>query len=225
MVVLEAPERISDLTVRIWDRVLEEPMWEHVLTAEEIASGRYTLPDFDLGASEFAQKHWDQLMEGYLPDPVLQVVFTAHIDDGEQTFTEEAEAAYELWVGARYDLKDPNEDFLHTFMEETTYPDCFVIRIDPAPYGELNLYYGEDAELQPGDLSVILKADGQTLSGDGWHMEKAETVYDEGTLYAYALVIPRPESLPEHGTAEVYITRKLIHYPATVSTEMHTVEY
>ena len=154
-----------------------------------------------------------------------RIVFTAHIDDGEQTFTEEAEAAYELWVGARYDLKDPNEDFLHTFMEETTYPDCFVIRIDPAPYGGLNLYYGEDAELQPGDLSVILKADGQTLSGDGWHMEKAETVYDEGTLYAYALVIPRPESLPEHGTAEVYITRKLIHYPATVSTEMHTVEY
>ena len=225
-VVLEAQDKMTAVTVRLWDRVLEETMWEHPFTAEDIAHGRYGIPDFDLGASEFAKKHWDQLMEGYMPDPILEVAFTVRTETGEEvTHTKRAEAAYELWISGRYDLKDPNEDFLHTFMEETTYPDCFVVRIDPSPYGELNMIYGEDVQLQPGDVAVILKADGQVLSGDGWHMERTEIVQEEGTFYAYALVIPRPESLPEHGTVEISITRKLIHYPTSMTTDIHSIEY
>ena len=225
-VTLEAQDKMTAVTVRMWDRVLAETMWEYALAAGEIASGWYMLPDYDLGASEFASRHWDELMAGYLPDPVLQVTYTTRAEDGtEETHTEEAEAADELWISDRYDLKDPNEDFLHYFMEETTYPDCFVVRIDPGPYGELNMSYGEDVELQPGDTAVILKADGQTLPGDGWHMVKTETIIDEGIFYTYALVIPRPESLPEHGTVEIQITRKYIHYPTQVSTDIHLIEY
>jgi len=224
-VVLEAQDKMTAVTARIWDRVLEETMWEYPFTAEDIARGWYTFPEFDLGASEFARNHWDQLMAGYEPDPILEVVCTARTDDGEETFTEQAEAAYELWISDRYDLKDPDEDFLHYFMEETTYPDCFVVRMDPSPYGELNMTYGEDVELQPGDVSVILKAGGQRLSGDGWHMEKTVIVREEGTFYAYALVIPRPDSLPEHGSVEIVITRKLIHYPTSMATNIHAIEY
>ncbi len=225
-VVLEAQDKMTAITVRLWDRVLEETMWEYPFAESDIARGWYQLPEYDLGASEFAQKHWDQLMAGYLPDPVLQVVFTARTEEGaEETSTEQAEAANELWISDRYDLKDPNEDFLHTFLEQTTYPDCFVVRIDDSPYGELNMTYGEDVELQPGDVSVILKADGQMLPGDGWHMERTEIETDEGTLYAYALVIPRPENLPKHGTVEISITRKFIHYPTQMDMSIHTIEY
>ena len=224
-VVLEAQDKMTAVTARIWDRVLEETMWEYPFTAEDIARGWYTFPEFDLGASEFARNHWDQLMAGYEPDPILEVVCTARTDDGEETFTEQAEAAYELWVSARYDLDNQAEDFLYYFMEETTYPGCFVVRMDPSPYGELNMTYGEDVELQPGDVSVILKAGGQRLSGDGWHMEKTVIVREEGTFYAYALVIPRPDSLPEHGSVEVVITRKFIHYPTSMATNIHAIEY
>ncbi len=224
-VVLEAQDKMTAVTVRIWDRVLEETMWEYPFTAQDIARGWYTFPEYDLGASEFAKAHWDQLMAGYEPDPVLEVICTARTDDGEQTFTEQAEAAFELYISGRYDLKDPDEDFLHYFLEETTYPDCFVVRIDPSPYGELNMTYGEDVELQPGDVSVILKAGGQKLSGDGWHMEKTVIVREEGTFYAYALVIPRPDSLPEHGSVEIAITRKLIHYPTSMVTNIRALEY
>lgn len=225
MVILEAQDKMTAVTARIWDRGLGEAMWEYPFTAEDIARGWYTFPEYDLGASEFAKKHWDQLMAGYEPDPILEVICTARTDDGEQTFTEQAEAVDELWINGRYDLKDPDEDFLHYFMEETTYPDCFVVRIDPSPYGELNMTYGEDVELQPGDVAVILKVEGKTLSGDGWHLERTEIVYEEGTLYAYALVIPRPHSLPEHGSVEISITRKLIHYPTYTTTNIHTIEY
>ena len=224
-VVLEAQDKMTAVTARIWDRVLEETMWEYPFTTEDIARGWYTFPEFDLGASEFARNHWDQLMAGYEPDPILEVVCTARTDDGEETFTEQAEAAYELWISDRYDLDNQAEDFLYYFMEETTYPGCFVVRMDPSPYGELNMTYGEDVELQPGDVSVILKAGGQRLSGDGWHMEKTVIVREEGTFYAYALVIPRPDSLPEHGSVEIAITRKFIHYPTSMATNIHAIEY
>lgn len=224
-VTLEGQDRMSAVTVRLWDRVLEETVWEDALPAEEIARGWYAVPEFDLGASEFAQKHWDQLMAGYEPDPILEVICTVQTEEGERTFTEQAEAADELWISARYDLKDPNEDFLYSFMEQTTYPDCFVVRIDLSPYGNVNMAYGENAALQPGDVSVTLSVNGQTLSGDGWRLEKTETAYEEGTFYACALVIPRPSSLPEHGAVEIRILRKLIHFPAETITDIHTIEY
>ena len=71
---------------------------------------------------------------------------------------------------------------------------------------------------------MTLSVNGETLSGDGWHLEKTETVYDEGMLYAYALVIPRPASCPEHGTVHVWIVQRLLHFESIV-TRIMTVEY
>ena len=224
VVALEAREKMESVSVRLYDPILEETVWEYSLTDEDLAKGIFVLEDFDLSQTEYAHRHFDRLMAGYEPDPILEVVYTARTDDGEQTFTEQAEAADELQVSARYDLKDPEEDFLYTFLERTTYPDCFVVRIDPSPYGELNIRYGESGELQPGDVSVTLSVNGETLSGDGWHLEKTETVYDEGMLYAYALVIPRPASCPEHGTVHVWIVQRLLHFESIV-TRIMTVEY
>lgn len=225
-VLLEGQESITAVTVRMVDRGNGETIWEHALTAEEIASGAFEMKDYDLYAGEYIESRWDQVMQGYEPDPILQVTYTAVGADGaEETVTREAEAAYELWVSSRYDLKDPADDFLSYFMEQTTYPDSFVIRIEDTPYGELNISYGEDAALQPGDVAVTITVNGQTLSGEGARLVRTETVYDEGSLYAYAFVVPRPASLPEQGTAQITITRRLISYPDATRTDQKTVEY
>ena len=71
---------------------------------------------------------------------------------------------------------------------------------------------------------MTLSVNGETLSGDGWHLEKTETVYDEGMLYAYALVIPRPASCPEHGTVQAHIVQKLLHANFTVIKDF-PIEY
>lgn len=156
-------------------------------------------------------------MEGYEPDPVLEVVYTVRTDAGPETFTEQIEPSDELWISVRYDLKDPEEDFLHYFMGETTYPDCFVLRIDPSPFGELNVIYGESAALRPGDVAVTLTLDGQPIPADTCRLEITSQTYDGQTLYAYAFVMPRPASFPDHGTADVRIMRKLLSFDLAVA--------
>ena len=224
-VTLTNQGRLSAVSLRLWDPVQEETIWAYDLTAEEMALGEYMFRDYDLYGEEYVQSHLDLLREGYEPDPVLEVTYTFLTAGGEETRSIRTKAAYEVWIGARYDLKDPAEDFLSYFMEETTYPDSFVLRIDPCPYGDLTICYGEDAELQPGDVAVTVTVNGQTLSGEGARLEKTETVYTGGILYAYAYVIPRPASCPEQGTAELRITRRLISYPDTTRTDIKTVEY
>lgn len=224
-VVLTASESMEAVTVRLFDRVLQEPIWTYDLTGEDMARGVYAFSNYDLYAGEFVQSHLDQVRQGYEPDPVLEVAYTFRTDDGETTLTERTEAADELWVSARYDLKDPGEDFLSYFLEETTYPDCFVVRVEGTPYEDLHVSYGEDGALGSGDVSVTLLADGQPVPVEGCHLERTETTYDGGTLYAYAFVIPRPDSFPDHGAVEIRVTRRLIHYPDHTVTDIKTVEY
>ena len=226
-ILLDAKEKISAVTARMIDRGNNgEPIWEHVLTEDEISFGWYILSDFNLYGEEYAKAHMDQIRQGYEPDPVLEVTYTARTDDGtEETVTKQAEAAYELWVSARYDLVNQEEDFLYYFMEETTYPGSFVVRIDPTPYGDLNIYYGEGPELQPGDISVTVTVDGQQIPADSCYLDKTEIVSDQGTLYRYAFVMPRPDFFPEHGKAEITISRRLISYSNHTKTDTRTIEY
>ena len=96
VVALEAREKMESVSVRLYDPILEETVWEYSLTDEDLAKGIFVLEDFDLSQTEYAHRHFDRLMAGYEPDPILEVVYTARTDDGEQTFTEQAEAADEL---------------------------------------------------------------------------------------------------------------------------------
>ena len=217
---------MTAVTVRMIDRGNGETIWEHALDEGEIAFGWYALSNFNLYAEEYVHDHWGEVMQGYEPDPVLELTYTVRNDDGtEETFTEEAEPAYELWIGARYDLKDPSEDFLYYFMEQTTYPDAFVIRIEDTPYGDLNVSYGSEMPQEAGGVAVSVRIGGQTIPGENAYLEKTETVYPEGTLYAYALVIPRPASFPEQGTAEITIQRRLLSYPSHTQTDIKLVEF
>ena len=225
-VMLDAQDKMEAVTVRLIDRGNGEIMWEHELSEDEIAFGWYALSNYDLYASEYAWNHMDQVRQGYEPEPVLEVTYTARGDDGTaETVTEQAEAAYELWISARYDLQDPSQDFLSYFMEETTYPDCFVVRIDPSPYGDLTISYGKNVDLQPGDVSVTVTVDGQQIPAESCYLKKTEILRGEGRFYSYAFVMPRPESFPEHGTAEITITRRLINYPTHTRSDLKNVDY
>ena len=145
--------------------------------------GEYMFSDYDLYGEEYVQAHLDLLREGYEPNPLLEVTYTVLTEGGEETRSIRAEAAYEVWIGARYDLKDPAEDFFHYFLN------------------------------------------GQTLSGEGAHLEKNVMFSSEGILFAYAYVIPRPASCPEQGTAELSVTRRLSSYPEITRTDVKTIEY
>ena len=226
-IMLEAQEKISAVTARMVDRGNNgETIWEHVFTEEEISFGWYFLSDFNLYGEEYVKAHMDLIRQGYEPDPVLEVTYTARTDDGiEETVSKQADPVYELWVSARYDLDNQAEDFLYYFMEETTYPGCFVVRIDPTPYGDLNIYYGEGLELQPGDVFVTVTVDGQQIPADSCYLIKTEIVSGQGTLYGYAFVMPRPDSFPEHGKAEITLGRRLIHYANHTKTDTKFIDY
>ena len=76
---------MESVTVRMVDRVLGETIWEYAFAEEDMERGVYTLSGYDLYAGEFMQKHWDQLMQGYEPDPVLEVSYTIPTDHGPAT--------------------------------------------------------------------------------------------------------------------------------------------
>ena len=141
------------------------------------------------------------------------------------TVTEQAEPAYEPWISVRYDLKDPSEDFLAYFMEQTTYPDCFVVRVEDTPYGNLYVAYGAAEDLPAGGVAVTVTVDGQTLPGDDCRLETETFAYEGTTFYTYLLIVPRPESLPAEGKAQVIVTRRLLSYPDIVRTDVKEVSF
>ena len=213
----------------MWDRGLEEEIWSHDLTPEELSRGEYAFSDYDLFSGDYVEKHLDQLREGYEPDPVLEVTCTFRTETGTETgtetVTERAEPAYEPWISVRYDLKDPSEDFLAYFMEQTTYPDCFVVRVEDTPYGNLYVAYGAAEDLPAGGVAVTVTVDGQTLPGDDCRLETETFAYKGTTFYTYLLIVPRPESLPAEGKAQVIVTRRLLSYPDIVRTDVKEVSF
>ncbi len=221
-VTLTRPETFSAVTVRMRDPALDETIWEHALTPGELQSGGYAFADYDLYAEDYVQNHLEQLRNGYEPDPILEVVYTFESGNTAVSDAVQAEAAYELWVSVRYDLPDASEDFLAYFLEQTTYPDSFVLRIDDTPYSGLRVRYGApdpDEPPQKGDVWVTLSYDGQMLSGDGATLVTDPFTYDGHTFCGYALVIPRPENLPAHGTVQYRIVRQLLHYDSAAVKE------
>ncbi len=224
---LAAQEKMSAVTARLADPTLQETIWEHVYTEEEIAFGWYALSNYDLYSREYVDSHLALLQQGYEPDPVLEVTYTVRNDDGtEETFTERAQAAEELWVSFRYDLKNQEEDFNYYFLEETTYPDSFVVRIDPTMVKNIHILYGDDiAALGPGDVAVTVTANGQQIDPAACHLEVEPVIYDGQIFFRYAFVMPRPETFPEHGTVEYTVTRRFINYPANTWKDQRTYEY
>ena len=209
------PEQMESVTVRLTDPYMGT-IFEHLLDAEEVARGYYELNHFDLYNYLYTNDFsFDNLPSGYDPSPLLEVTY-AYGENGP-TGTETAEAAYEMWVNLSYD--DPDDDM--SWIWGSYYPGCFVARIeDRLNYDGLKIYYGEQDELSPGDVWVRVTVDGRDIPAETCRLvlEPHEEANGE-VYYSYTFVMPRPDTFPEHGTAHLTITQKLVHYDMTATRE------
>ena len=221
-VELTSPRSFAEVTIRFVSNTLGETIWEYSLTEEDLAAGFYAFSDYNLMASDFVQDRWKTLeLVNFALDPVLEVVCT--LQDGS-TFAQQIEPMEELWISVRYDLADPAEDFMAYFLGEKTYPDCFVVRIDRTTLGKLNIRWGEDMGLPPGDVAVTVAVDGRVIPLEGCRMEVESEKHDGETYYWYAYILPRPADFPEHGEAVVTFSQRLLNFDLTV-VRTRTIEY
>lgn len=225
-VTLNVPALFEAVTVRMVDRAIDQVIWSHALTAEELSAGGYAFSDFDLYRElyegDYIEAHQAQIGEGYEPEPILEVEYA--LLGAPEPVTLTAEAKDELWASVRYDMADPAEDFLSYFMNEITYPDSFVLRLDPVNLPGLNLVYGEGADLHPGDIAVTVTVDGISLPAESCSLVVMPEEYQGVTFYSYALIMPRPDTFPEHGVAHVRIEQKLLNYDI-VHIKERDIEY
>lgn len=216
-VLFSKPESLLRAEVRIKDPDIGEPAIEHTLTAEEIANGRCDIDNYE--PYDFYFAHSDEY--GALnrePELVIEVTAVYRTEAGEETLTDSSPAETELWVDIGYDSEE-NRDILE-MMYGTVYPDCFVIRIDEVPFDDLQILMNAGAEaLVPGGVSVSIEVDGVALTGEGATLEKGKYMYDGQIFYYYTYIIPRPETIPEHGTVHYTILQRLIHFDSFQTRE------
>lgn len=218
------PEQLESIALRIYDVYLGT-IWEYEPDAEERLFGYYWLHDFDLYDYLYSHEFdFDNVPPDYNLEPQMEVTYAYSGEDGPSD-VETVEAAHEMWVSVHYDLPNPEEDPYAYMFGETTYPDCFVARIEEwMTYDGLRFFYGEREDLAPGDVYVTVTVDGQDIPAETCRLELEPHEYGDAVYYSYAFVMPRPESFPEHGTAHVSFTQKLVHYDTTY-TRIREIEY
>ncbi len=218
------PEQMESIIIR-----LNEPyigtIWEHELDAEERSFGYYRQDNFDLYNYIYSNDFdLSNVPPNYDLNPLLEVAYAYSGENGLSDVVS-AEAVQEMWVGVHYDNPNPEEDIYATFYGETTYPDCFVVRIEEwMTYDGLQIFYGKQENLEPGDVCVTVTVDGQDIPADTCRLVLEPHEYGDQVYYSYAFVMPRPETFPEHGTAHVTLTQKLLHYN-TSNTKLRDITY
>ena len=84
------------------------------------------------------------------------------------------------------------------------------------PIDPLIITTDPDHILQPGEIFISITADGETVPEENCYVKRLVDSYEyEGETYSnysFILVMKRPDSFPEHGTAHITIREKLIHY-------------
>lgn len=225
-ITLNVPALFEQVTVSMVDRAIDATIWAHELTGEELSAGSWAFSDYDLYrelySGDYMETHQAEIGADYEPDPILAVAYT--LPGAPESVILTAEAKGELWASVRYDSADPADDFLSYFMEQTTYPDCFVLRVDPINLAGMELVYGEGADLRPGDMAVTVTVDGIPLPAETCRMAVETEEYQGTTFYTYALIMPRPETFPEHGVAHVRLIQKLLNYD-DVHIKERDIEY
>lgn len=205
---LYAPERITDVTFRFRHSLSGDVALEVKLTPEEIASGAYVSDPFDANGFLFA--HMPENPDPYAePEVTMETLFTVQTDNGDETFEIESAAEAEPWVNVNYDSEEDVGGIIE-MMYGTVYPDCFVVRIEEAKTFPLRVVFGDDPEvLDHGDILITISAGGEVLTGEFDPTAVYFDEYDGERMYYVVIAVPRPESFPEHGTAEILIRQKL----------------
>ncbi|MBQ6235731.1 MAG: hypothetical protein IJK54_07400, partial [Clostridia bacterium] len=181
---------------------------EVTLTPEEIASGIYISDRFD--ANGFLFEHMPDDADPYTePEVIMEISFTVRTDDGEETVETECTAEVEPWVGVNYDSEEDVGGIVE-MMYGTVYPDCFVVRIEEAKTFPLRVVFGDDPDvLNNGDILITISVDGAVLTGEFDPTAVYFDEYEGERVFYIVFAVPRPDSFPEHGTAEIVMRQKL----------------
>ena len=208
---LQVPERIADVTFRLRHSLSGDVALEAKLTPEEIASGAYVSEPFDANGFLFA--HMPDDPDPYAePELTMETSFTVRTDNGDETFEIENAAEVEPWVNVNYDSEEDVGGIVE-MMYGTVYPDCFVVRVEEAKTFPLRVVFGDDPDvLDHGDVLITISADGEVLTGEFDPTDVFFDVYDGERVFYIVFAVPRPESFPEHGTAEIRIRQKLTNH-------------
>ena len=226
IILLTDPAHTTAVHVRLYDEQIDAyaSMYEHDLTPEEIAAGRYDIDYIELGylRGEHAEAY-DALGEDAYPKPYLQAVVSYRLDDGTEGTTERH--SYYLpedWVfysfcGDEEQLYGPN------------YPRCFVLSVSEYR-GDAPVFTADaDRELEPGEIFVSVTIDGERIPAELCRQEHYEETYtfDDGDSYTSLteyFVIPLPDGFPQRGTAEIKIRQRFRNYDYILENT-YTLEY
>lgn len=221
MLTLSVPEQITGVSYRLTAPNAEEPALSVELTQQQIEDRVYQMRIGDRDEGFDANAYFANHPEA---DLMMELTYTIQTDAGEETHTETIAPDVEDWVYWRYDAED---DFVGEMMFGQLFPGCFVVRIYESLDPDLIISVGSDEEtLKNGDVAISVTIDGREIPADMatpyqmmYRYEGDETVY-----YDYALVIAIPEDFPQHGTATMTLTRKLLHSD-TILIREKTEEY
>ncbi len=214
--------RTTAVHVRIWDAQVNDSLFEYDLTEEYLKFGFWAQEGIDL--QTFYAKHRAEYENaGTSMKLLLEATLTYRMPDGTiGTVVRSTEPQAEDYVMVEYHSADAEPN-------EYTFPGCFVIAVyDAVTEDKPPFITDRTKELLPGEIYVGIAANYHRLSADQCRIECITDSYEyEGktyTSYTYYLVFPKPDDLPEHGTATVTVKQRFLHYNF-MRIDEHTVDY
>lgn len=215
-----APEKIRSAEGVIWEKNLDTEELRFSVPPEDIAAGRFVY-EFDEGEVYF--RHWDEYMEsGQEPELELRLELQVEGENGPETLNYTEWARPQLGWSLRYDAESEEAD-------EYTYPGYFVLRTyEDAVPPEIVIDDPDAAAL--GALCVSGEIGGQPVRAEDCQILTVDFGLNDylppgsPKLYCTVLLIPRPEGVPEGGTAHFTVLQLLDGYGSVWVTEQD-VEY
>ena len=215
---------LHSVYVAVRETSLDELVWERYLEEDEIASGRFDLPELSTG--DFYMDHMEELeAAGGWPEYEMTVRawYENEAGDGEDTLEYTLPAEFELGIGVSYWGPD------YTWDEELP-PDSFIIK----PWEEIEdvtyVINDPDAVTDPTVFSVDILYNGRhaapeeyeiVLDKDEYSILDSETgEYTPTVGITKTLILRRPDWLPERGTIHVTIVQRI-----ATTNELRTLDY
>ncbi len=211
-ILLGNTSSLRSVSVSVREKLLDEPVYDHELSPDEIASGRFELPVLSTGT--FFEQHMDAFRanDGW-PEFEMKVEarYTGE-SGGEETLAFSLDPEYELGISVSYMRAD------YTW-SETVPPDSFVV----SPWAETDVirYVINDpgAVKDPLTFSVDLSYNGRHAAPEEFEtvVEQEEyTIIDRETNEQHQevfstkkLVLRRPDWIPESGALHVVFVQRL----------------
>ena len=215
-----APEKILSVEGTILEKNFDTEELRFSVPPEALAAGRFVY-EFDEG--EFYSRHWDEYTKGGMePQPELRLELQIEGENGPETLQYAEWARPQLGWSLRYDPESEEAD-------EYTHPGCFVLQTYE-DYSPPQIVIGEADEAVPGALCVVAEIGGRRIRPEDCQILTVDFALNDylpdgaPKLYCTLLLIPRPEGLPEGGTAHFTVLQLLDGYGVPWVTERE-IEY